>query len=72
MLLQPFRVICLMLAFCAPSLAQVSTCAQIFVDGQPPGLLNAKLAQRTTELCNDAYATLASGVTRGPLWSAET
>jgi len=34
-------------------------------------LLNPKLEQRTTLLCNDAYAVLASGVTRGALWSAE-
>ena len=34
-------------------------------------MLNPKLRQRTTLLCNDAYAVLASGVTRGALWSAE-
>ncbi len=39
--------------------------------GRPPALLNPKLEQRTTLLCNDAYAVLASGVTRGALWSAE-
>ena len=46
-------------------------CAQVFASQQPPALLNAKLAQRTTALCNNAYASLNSGLTRGPLWSAE-
>ena len=46
-------------------------CGQIFAGQQPPALLNAKLAQRTTALCNNAYASLDSGLTRGPLWSAE-
>jgi endonuclease G len=34
-------------------------------------LVNARLAQRATLLCNDAYAVLASGVTHGAIWSAE-
>ena len=46
-------------------------CSALFAGGQPPALLNPKLAQRTHGLCYDAYAVLASGVTRGPLWSAE-
>src|SRR3954453_5075277 len=54
------------------SLAQPpSACPQFFAGGQPPTLVNARLAQRTTLLCNDAYAVLASGVTHGPIWSAE-
>ena len=51
--------------------AQAPACPQLFAGGQPPALLNPKLGQRTTLLCNDAYAALASGVTRGALWSAE-
>ena len=51
--------------------AQAPTCPQLFAGGQPPALLNPKLGQRTMLLCNDAYAVLASGVTRGALWSAE-
>ena len=54
-----------------PSVAQAETCSQIFAGQQPPALLNAKLTQRTTPLCNNAYAALDSGLTRGPLWSAE-
>ena len=33
--------------------------------------MNAKLAQRSTVLCNTGYAVAASGVTHGALWSAE-
>ena len=55
----------------ALALAQPVACPQFFPGGQPPALLNPRLAQRTTLLCNDACATLASGVTHGPIWSAE-
>jgi endonuclease G len=53
------------------ALAQPASCPQFFPGGQPPALTNPRLAQRTTLLCNDAYAALASGVTHGPIWSAE-
>ncbi|MBV9748990.1 MAG: DNA/RNA non-specific endonuclease [Acetobacteraceae bacterium] len=46
-------------------------CPALFAGGQPPALLNPKLAQRTHGLCFDTFAVLDSGVTRGPLWSAE-
>jgi endonuclease G len=65
------RLFIVMLAVGMSSLARATTCDQLFVSGQPPALRNVKLAQRTTILCNDAYAVLASGLTRGPLWSAE-
>jgi len=48
-----------------------TACPSLFVGGQPPALLNGKLAQKTRLLCFEAFAVLASGVTRGPLWSAE-
>ena len=51
--------------------AQTLACSGLFIDRQPPRLVNSKLAQRTTLLCNQAYAVLASGVTHGALWSAE-
>ncbi len=53
----------------ASALAQ--GCPQFFPGGQLPLLINPKLGQRTTLLCNDAYAALASGITHGPIWSAE-
>jgi len=65
------RLFIVMLALGISSPAGATTCDQLFANGQPPALRNVKLAQRTTILCNDAFAALASGVTRGPLWSAE-
>lgn len=59
-----------LLASPAAAFAQPA-CPQFFAAGQPPTLTNPRLAQRTTLLCNDAYAVLASGVTHGALWSAE-
>lgn len=56
---------------CTAAFGQGRTCPQFFAGGQAPTLLNAKMAPRTTLLCNDFYAALASGITRGPLWSAE-
>src|SRR3954453_2035626 len=55
----------------APLAQPPTACPQFFAGGQPPALVNSRLAQRTTLLCNDAYAVLASGVTHGPIWSAE-
>lgn len=54
-----------------PAAAAPAACPQFFPGGQPPLLVNAKLRPRTALLCNDGYAMLASGITRGPLWSAE-
>src|SRR3954447_4392998 len=47
-------------------LAQRWAWPQFFAGGQPPTLTNSRLAQRTTLLCNDAYAVLASG---GDAWA---
>ena len=41
-------------------------CPALFAGGQPPALLNPRLALRTHGLCFDAFAVLDSGVTRGP------
>ena len=51
--------------------ASATSCPHHFLHGIPPALLNQRLAERTTFLCNDAFAALASGVTRGAIWSAE-
>ncbi len=61
----------LLLALSVQARAAPATCPQFFPGGQPPVLVNPKLQSRTTLLCNDAYAALASGVTHGALWSAE-
>lgn len=60
-----------LLVMSGPAFGQASSCPQFFPSGQPPVLVNPSLAQRTTLLCNDAYAALASGVTHGAMWSAE-
>jgi endonuclease G, mitochondrial len=46
-------------------------CSGLFANGQPPALLNPALARQTRPLCFRAFAVLHSGLTRGPLWSAE-
>ena len=66
-----FPVALALLVVSAPAFGQASSCPQFFPGGQPPVLVNSNLAQRTTLLCNDAYAVLASGVTHGTMWSAE-
>ena len=53
------------------AMAQPAACPGFFVRGTAPALLNARLGQRVTVLCNEAYAVAASGVTHGALWSAE-
>ena len=61
----------LLLAVAVNSASAKVLCPDLFADGQPPALLKPKLAARTRGLCYDAFAVLDSGVTRGPLWSAE-
>src|SRR3954454_18416945 len=57
----------------SPAAAQAppAACPQFFPQGREPALLNVRLAQRATLPCNSAYAVLASGVTKGAIWSAE-
>jgi endonuclease G, mitochondrial len=56
-----------------PTLAQAAPtdCPEHFLRGQPPTLINPRLARSTRELCSSAFAVLHSGVTRTPLWAAE-
>lgn len=51
--------------------ASDTACPQLFQGSQAPDLIDTSLAERTTVICNDAYSLIASGVTKGPLWSAE-
>lgn len=46
-------------------------CTEHFFGGLAPVLTNPKLAEKTRELCFSGFTLLHSGVTRGPLWSAE-
>lgn len=57
------------LIFCAPAAA--FDCPQFFVGGRPPVVRNAKLLDQSRELCFRGFATLHSGVSRGPIFSSE-
>ena len=46
-------------------------CSQFVPNAQFPVLANAKLAPKTHLLCYSDFAVLHSGLTHGPLWSAE-
>ena len=48
-----------------------TNCPALFQGGQAPDLIDTSLSERTTTICYDAYSMDASGVTKGPLWSAE-
>lgn len=61
----------LLAAGALPVRAAPSPCPQQFAGGQAPDLLNPRLATGTRPLCYHAFAVLHSGVTRGPLYSAE-
>jgi len=45
-----------LLAAPALAFAQAPACPQFFAGGEAPALVNARLGQRTTLLCNDAWA----------------
>jgi endonuclease G len=51
--------------------AAPESCADHYLDGRAPRILNAKLAPATRELCFNVFTVMHSGVTRTPLWSAE-
>ncbi len=51
--------------------ASASGCPQFSPDGRAPVVTNPKMRASTQELCYSDYALLHSGVTHGPLWSAE-
>lgn len=53
-----------------PAAAQPS-CPQHFAGGQPPALVNPRLATKARPLCYRMFGVLHSGLTRTPLWSAE-
>jgi endonuclease G len=55
----------------ASAQAEAIGCSDQFVGGIAPVLVNPRLAQQTKPLCFHAFAVLASGITRTPLYSAE-
>ena len=56
---------------CLISPVWATDCPQHYAAGAPPVIVKASLRARTQELCFEAYATVHSGLSRGPLWSAE-
>lgn len=70
-----FLALALWLSTCgapAVSTAQpASLCPAFHPAGRAPVLVNPALAQRTRELCFEAFGVLHSGVSRTPLWVAE-
>lgn len=48
-----------------------AACAAFSPGGELPTIVADEWQENTTSLCNDGYAVLASGITHGPLWSAE-
>ena len=64
------------LAFAAAAWAAAATgaaaqCPGIFADGQAPSIGRPRMLARSQPLCFQAFAVLDSGLTKGPLWSAE-
>lgn len=51
--------------------AEDASCAAMFAGARPPAFTNPRLGQGVVLLCNDAFTSAASPVTRGALWSAE-
>jgi len=51
--------------------ANASDCTQFSPGGRPPVVTNAKMRVSTQALCYSDFAVLHSGITHGPLWSAE-
>ena len=47
------------------------SCADHYLDGRAPQIVNPKLAADTRELCFHVFTVMHSGLTRTPLWSAE-
>ncbi|WP_423227913.1 DNA/RNA non-specific endonuclease [Psychrobacter pygoscelis] len=51
--------------------ADFDACQDSFYAGTAPDYLNTKITKNTYPLCFDGFATMYSGVSRTPLWSAE-
>ena len=66
-----FLVLAVFLGASPAVVASQQDCSEPFFGDQAKALLNAKLRENTRELCFSEFTLLHSGVTRGPLWSAE-
>jgi endonuclease G, mitochondrial len=61
----------LLFAVAAHALAAPPPCPQFVPNAEFPVLTNQKMAPKTRLLCYSDFAVLHSGITHGPLWSAE-
>ena len=70
--MQRFLTVILPLMAClaAPTWA-ATQCPQHFAAGVAPTVTNPKLQARLQEICFEAFATLHSGISRTPMYSAE-
>lgn len=50
--------------------AEPAKCPQHFADGQTPEFVRRNLATKATGLCMSGHATMHSGITKTPFWSA--
>lgn len=46
-------------------------CKRLFLGGTPPVFADQRMAEKSTPVCNRAFASLYSDVVRNPLWAAE-
>ncbi|KAB7770500.1 DNA/RNA non-specific endonuclease [Xanthomonas maliensis] len=60
----------LAVAVATPAALAATRCPTLYANGTPPSVPSAQ-STRTTEVCHTEYALLASGVTKGPLYSVE-
>lgn len=65
-----FIGLCL-ISLSAISHADFEACREPFYAGTPPDYLKEALKKQSYPLCFDGFATMYSGVSRTPLWSAE-
>lgn len=68
---QTFGALVIPLLVAASTVTARADCRQEFEGGQPPALLNPKLAGNSYPLCFTGFATLFSGLTRTPIYAAE-
>ncbi|MFC5430961.1 DNA/RNA non-specific endonuclease [Paraburkholderia denitrificans] len=61
---------CLLMAVASHTFA-APACTDFVPDGQFPKLTNPRMAPKTRMLCYSDFVVLHSGITHGPLWSAE-
>jgi endonuclease G len=66
-----FAVIGSMLVLLTACTNKPQGCESNFVEGAAPVITSENLAKKTEMLCFDAYAVMASGISRTPVWSAE-